>query len=220
MDHGPPSSSVHGILQARILSGLPCPPPPPLLGDELGIIIMAGMSPLWTQGSNLYLLRLLNPQADSLPLVPPGKPYLLCTYTNVPYFSSVFLIFPIVISIKLALIPYPPYFPDPIHDKVLSELFFCLYHFLYFLWYSWSPSFLPCIGTPSGLCWFTRAAVMRYHTRQGGLSNRNSSSGGSGVSSSEIRVLVDLVPSETRDGCILLVSLQIIFPLCPNFHSL
>ena len=27
MDRSPPSSSVHGILQARILSGLPCPPP-------------------------------------------------------------------------------------------------------------------------------------------------------------------------------------------------
>ena len=87
MDHGPPSSSVHGILQARILSGLPCPPPPPLLGDELGIIIMAGMSPPWTQGSNLHHLRLLNRQADSLPLVPPGKPYLLCTYTNVPMYN-------------------------------------------------------------------------------------------------------------------------------------
>ena len=29
MDSGPPGSSVHGILKARTLSGLPCPP----LGD-------------------------------------------------------------------------------------------------------------------------------------------------------------------------------------------
>ena len=143
-----------------------------------------------------------------------------CAHVQSKHFSSVFLIFPIVISIKLALIPHPPYFPDPIHDKVRSELFFCVYHFLYFLWYSWSHSFLPCTHTPWGLCWFTRAAAMRNHIRQGGLSNRNSSSGGSGVLSSEIQVSVDLVPSETRDGCILLVSLQIIFPLCPNFHSL
>ena len=27
VDYSPPGSSVHGILQARILSGLPCPPP-------------------------------------------------------------------------------------------------------------------------------------------------------------------------------------------------
>ena len=27
MDHSLPGSSVHGILLARILSGLPCPPP-------------------------------------------------------------------------------------------------------------------------------------------------------------------------------------------------
>ena len=27
MDYSPPGSSVHGILQARILGGLPCPPP-------------------------------------------------------------------------------------------------------------------------------------------------------------------------------------------------
>ena len=31
MDHSPPGSSIHGILQARIRSGLPCPPPEDLL---------------------------------------------------------------------------------------------------------------------------------------------------------------------------------------------
>ena len=29
--YGPPGSSIHGILQARIWSGLPCPPPGDLL---------------------------------------------------------------------------------------------------------------------------------------------------------------------------------------------
>ena len=45
-----PGSSVHGILQARHWSGLPCPPP----GD------------LPTQGSNSHLLCLLHWQADCL----------------------------------------------------------------------------------------------------------------------------------------------------------
>ena len=54
----PPGSSVHGILQARILNGLPFPP----AGD------------LPDQGSNLCLLHLLHWQLDSLPLAPPGKP--------------------------------------------------------------------------------------------------------------------------------------------------
>ena len=40
-DCSPPGSSVHGVFQARILSGLPCPPP----GNRL------------TQGSNLCLLH-------------------------------------------------------------------------------------------------------------------------------------------------------------------
>ena len=49
MDHGPPGSSVHGILQARKLEwvGLLCPPP-----------------------GGIFLTQRL----DSLPLEPPGKP--------------------------------------------------------------------------------------------------------------------------------------------------
>ena len=47
MDHNPPSSSVHGILQARILSELLCPP--------------AGV--FSTQGLNPHLLGLLHWQA-------------------------------------------------------------------------------------------------------------------------------------------------------------
>ena len=58
VDCSPPGFSVHGILQARNWSGLPCPPP----GDFLdpGIKPTSFMSPGW--------------QAGSLPLVPPGQP--------------------------------------------------------------------------------------------------------------------------------------------------
>ena len=59
-DCSPPGSSVHGILQARILEWVPCPPP----GD--------GAS--WSRDPTHYLLSLLNWQVGSLPLMPPGKP--------------------------------------------------------------------------------------------------------------------------------------------------
>ena len=35
MDYSPPDSSVHGILQARILEWLPCPPPGDLPNPEI-----------------------------------------------------------------------------------------------------------------------------------------------------------------------------------------
>ena len=54
MDCGPPGSSVCGILQARILDGLPCPPP----GDLPNPGICAKSPTL---------------QADSLPVELPGK---------------------------------------------------------------------------------------------------------------------------------------------------
>ena len=54
-----PGSSVHGILQARILEWVSMP-------FSKGIFL--------TLGSNLCLLHLLHWQADSLPLAPPGKP--------------------------------------------------------------------------------------------------------------------------------------------------
>ena len=59
MDYSPPGSSVHGILQARILEWDAMPS-------------SQGIFP--TQGSNPPLLRLLHWQACSLPLAPPGKP--------------------------------------------------------------------------------------------------------------------------------------------------
>ena len=57
MDCSPPGSSVHGILQARILEWNTCPP--------------QGIFP--TQGSNPHLLCFLHWQAGSLSLASPGK---------------------------------------------------------------------------------------------------------------------------------------------------
>ena len=57
-DCSPPGSSVHGILQARIL-------------EWVAISSSRGIFP--TQGSNPCLLRLLHWQADSLPLCPLGS---------------------------------------------------------------------------------------------------------------------------------------------------
>ena len=54
------SSSVHGILQARILEWVAIPP--------------SRVSSSHTQGPNPGLLCLLHWQASSLPLAPPGKP--------------------------------------------------------------------------------------------------------------------------------------------------
>ena len=56
MDCSPPGSSVHGILQARILNGLPCPPP----GRHLPNPGIESRSPAF--------------QVDSLPSEPPWKP--------------------------------------------------------------------------------------------------------------------------------------------------
>ena len=58
MDLSPPGSSVHGTLQARILTGVGCR------------FLLKGIFP--TEGSYPHLLCLLHWQAGSLPLVPPG----------------------------------------------------------------------------------------------------------------------------------------------------
>ena len=58
MDYTPPGSSIHGIFQARIL--------------EWVAISYDGIFP--TQGLKPPLLHFLQRQADSLPLVPSGKP--------------------------------------------------------------------------------------------------------------------------------------------------
>ena len=60
MDCSPPGSSVHGILQARILEWV-------AISSSRGSIFQ-------TQRLNLHLLSLLHWQMGSLPLSPPGKP--------------------------------------------------------------------------------------------------------------------------------------------------
>ena len=68
-----PGYAVHVILQARILSGLPCPPPWDIF---------------LTHGSNPHLLHLLYWQTGSLLLVPPG--HLHCCPANM-FISTNFL---------------------------------------------------------------------------------------------------------------------------------
>ena len=71
MDCGMPGSSVHGILQARILEWWPCPPPGDL--PDSGIEPASPVSPAL--------------QADSLPSKPSGKS-LKCRWCNNNHFSK------------------------------------------------------------------------------------------------------------------------------------
>ena len=78
MDCSPADSSVHGILQARILEWLAMPSS---RGSSL------------TRGLNLRLLCLLHWQADSLPLVPPGLRIIndkLCLWFYLLFFFFLF----------------------------------------------------------------------------------------------------------------------------------
>ena len=80
-----PGSSVHGILQARIL-------------EWVAMFSSRWSSWVATQGSNPCLLCLLHWQVGSLPLAPPGKPCnqpylnegsnLLCPQTHAPHVQS------------------------------------------------------------------------------------------------------------------------------------
>ena len=70
MDCSPPSSSVHGILQARILVWVAVP-------------YSRGSSP--NQGSNPPTLCLLYWQMGSLPQAAPAKPRILCTCHHKAY---------------------------------------------------------------------------------------------------------------------------------------
>ena len=66
MDCSPPASAVHGLLQARILEWAVMP-------------LLQGIFP--TQGSSPRLLHLLQWQAGSLPLAPPGRyMHIICKY--------------------------------------------------------------------------------------------------------------------------------------------
>ena len=69
MDYNLPGSSVHGIIQTRILDWV-------AISSSRGIFL--------TQGSNLHLLCVLFRQEDSLPLVLSGKPIkdaYICIYS-------------------------------------------------------------------------------------------------------------------------------------------
>ena len=64
MDYNPPGSTVHGILQARIL-------------ERVAMLSLQGIFP--TQGSNLHLLCLMHWQAGPLPLSHLESPHILLT---------------------------------------------------------------------------------------------------------------------------------------------
>ena len=88
MDYSPPDSSVHGILQARIL-------------EWVAMSFSRGIFP--TQGLNPHLLYLLHCQVGSLPLAPPGKPNLY--FPVHPALQSLFNI-SITIFLTVPLVPF------------------------------------------------------------------------------------------------------------------
>ena len=77
IDYSPPGSSVHGILQARILEWIVLP-------------LLQGMVP--TQGLNSHLLCLMYWQADSLPngitWEAPSSSSTMDTYNDIFFFQS------------------------------------------------------------------------------------------------------------------------------------
>ena len=77
MDYIPPDSSVHGILQARIL-------------ERSGHFLLQGI--FQTQGSNPRFLCLLNWQADSSLLASPGKPLSAGYASNTSAWNMMFTI--------------------------------------------------------------------------------------------------------------------------------
>ena len=98
----PLGSSVHGILQARILEWVLCPPQ----GD------------LPTQGLNPYLLCLLHWQVGSLPLGPPGKLYTSCPSTSLLSF------------LQITPILWQPLFPSRVSKQMHHSNFCALERFL------------------------------------------------------------------------------------------
>ena len=99
-----PGSSVHGVLQARIPEG----------GCHA---LLQGIFP--TKGSNPCLLRLLHWQADSLPLVPPGKP--LVRFQALPDFVP----------------PQDFCICSSLWLEYSSTLPYCFFFFLIYLWLHW-----------------------------------------------------------------------------------
>ena len=80
MDCSLPGSSVHGILQVRIL-------------EWVVMLSSRGIFPTW--GLNLCILGLPHWQVSSLPLVPHGKPYISMIHSkNVRIHLKILTIFP------------------------------------------------------------------------------------------------------------------------------
>ena len=84
MDCSPPSSSVHGILQTRILEGLPCPPPGNL--PHLGIQPTSCISCIDSQ-IIYHLCHLGSPSwSQTPPSIYPAPAYLFdVIYKNIVY---------------------------------------------------------------------------------------------------------------------------------------
>ena len=111
----PPGSFAHGIFQARIL-------------EQVAISSSRGSS---QPRGRLCLLCLLHWQADSLPLVPPGKPYILI-YVYMPFFFSIlfhygyYIVEPRILIVALCFLlpkanettPTPKHFWFPLFARI------------------------------------------------------------------------------------------------------
>ena len=86
MDYSLPGSSVHGIFQARILEWV-------AISSSRGTSQCRNQIQA-SQGLNQSLWHLLHWQADSLPLAPPGKPWLNIHQRLVKTFTYSTLIIP------------------------------------------------------------------------------------------------------------------------------
>ena len=111
MDYSPPGSSVHGILQARYWSGLPCPTPVDLLDQGLNLGLLHCR---WILSHLSHRRNPIHgfPPLNSLPSLP--QPRILnimtrklmkreITYGFWKYFHHIFLIFQITLCINVVL---------------------------------------------------------------------------------------------------------------------
>ena len=106
MDCSPPGSSVHGIFQARILSGLPFPSPhhPE---DPVQTPWQCLEGPAWSEPASLYLLA---------PLLTPAQ---LSTLLSQQTQFFIYIIFP-PLTVPLLRISLTPLFPWATSDLLLG----------------------------------------------------------------------------------------------------
>ena len=88
MDCNPPGSSVHGILQARILAWVPMP---------------SSRGSSWPRDQTCIYYTYLHWQVGSLPLAPPGKPQIRYTCWAFPFLS-------ISLYTKLSIFPFSTFY--------------------------------------------------------------------------------------------------------------